>query len=155
MSFVIRALPSTPFAPLFDLPADELVARGGLRRVATTSPGFPCRVSLRDAEPGETVLLVSYEHLPVHSPYRASYAIYVRAHAEQAQLAEREVPALLRSRLLAVRAFDEAGLLVEADVVDGVGLEPVIDRQLDLATVAYLHVHFARPGCFAARVDRC
>jgi hypothetical protein len=79
--FRIRALPIAPFAPLFDLSEDELRRRRAVRVVADRAPGFPCRVSLRDAEPGETVLLLNYEHQSADSPYRAGHAIYVRAGA--------------------------------------------------------------------------
>ena len=83
---------------------------GALLRVADPSPGFPCRVSLCDAEPGETVLLVHYEHQPAASPFRASHAVYVRRGAVQAHPAPGEVPEMLRRRLLSVRAFDDAGM---------------------------------------------
>lgn len=154
MTFQILALPESPFAPLFDLSDEELAARGAVRRVADRRPGFPCRVSLRDAEPGETVLLASFEHLPVASPFRSTYAIYVRRGAVQARPAPGEVPEMLRSRLLSVRAFDGAGMLIDADVVDGREVEGVIARLLGASEASYLHVHFARPGCFAARVER-
>ncbi len=79
--FQIQALPAAPFTPLFELPEDELAARGAVRRVADAKPGFPCRVSLADAEPGETVILAHYEHQPADSPFRASHAVYVRKDA--------------------------------------------------------------------------
>jgi hypothetical protein len=154
MAFQISALPAGSFAPLFTLADDALAAKGGVRRIADRSPGFPCRVSLRDAMPGETVLLVHYEHHPVSSPFRASHAIYVREGAEQAHPEPGEVPEMLRSRLLSVRAFDAAGMLVNADVVEGRDAETAIERLFGEAGVEYLHLHFARPGCFAARVDR-
>jgi hypothetical protein len=154
MTFQISALPSAPFAPLFALSDEALAAKGGVRRVADRAPGFPCRVSLRDAAPGETVLLVHYEHHPVRSPFRASHAIYVREGAAQAHPEPGEVPEMLRSRLLSVRAFDGAGMLVDADVVEGRALDAAIERLLGAAQADYLHVHFARPGCFAVRVDR-
>jgi hypothetical protein len=111
-------------------------------------------VSLRDAEPGETVLLLHHEHHAVSSPFRAAYAIYVREGAVEARPPAGAVPEMLRSRLLSVRAFDGAGMLVDADVVEGTALKTVIERLLGAATAEYLYVHFARPGCFAARVDR-
>ena len=154
MAFQISALPSASFAPLFALDDDALAAMGGVRCVANRSPGFPCRVSLRDATPGETVLLVHYEHHPVASPFRASHAVYVREGAEQARPERGEVPEMLRSRLLSVRAFDGAGMLVDADVVEGREVEAAIARMFGETRVAYVHLHFARPGCFAARVDR-
>ena len=154
MTFQISALPAATFAPLFELSADELAARGGVRRVADKSPGFPCRVSLRDAEPGDTLLLVNYEHQPARSPFRSTHAIYVCRGAVQAHPAPGEVPEMLRRRLLSVRAFDDAGMLLDADVVERTALEAVVARLLGAPQAAYLHVHFARPGCYAARVDR-
>jgi Protein of unknown function (DUF1203) len=154
MTFQIVALSEASFLPLFDMSDEDLAARGAIRRVADHSPGFPCRVSLRDAEPGETVLLANFEHLPVASPFRSRYAVYVRRGAVEARLAPGEVPAMLRSRLLSVRAFDDAGMLVDADVVDGREVEAAIERLFRANEASYLHVHFARPGCYAARVER-
>ncbi len=153
MSFQISALPAAPFAHLFELSDAELAAQLARRIVVDKHPGVPCRVSLRDVAVGETVVLVHYEHLPVDSPFRASYAIYV-SRADRARPAPNEVPDVLRTRLLAVRAFDAAGMLVDADVCDGVALEPVIARMLAPTNAQYLHVHFAKPGCYAARIDR-
>ena len=154
MPFQISALPAARFVPLFALTDEALAAHGGLRRVADRSPGFPCRVSLRDAEPGEELILVNYEHQPARSPFRSTHAIYVRRAAVEARLAPGEVPEMLRSRLLSLRAFDDAGMLVDADVVEGREIETAIERLLAAAGAAYVHVHFARPGCYAARVDR-
>jgi hypothetical protein len=154
MSFRIHALPAEPFQHLFGASTDSLVALGVERRIADSKPGFPCRVSLRDAEPGETVLLLNYEHQPANSPYRASHAIFVREYAEQARPAIDEVPDVLRLRLLSVRAFDRAGMMVDADVVEGSELRPVLDRLLANPEVDYLHLHNAKPGCYAARVER-
>ncbi len=154
MSFRISALPAAPFAPLYGLPDAELARRGAIRRVADRQPGFPCRVSLKDADIGDSVLLLNYEHQDAASPYRASHAIYVREGAREATPAVGEVPKLLRSRLLSVRAYDEAGMMVVAEVVEGTALEGVIDAMLARPEVAYLHLHNAKPGCYAARVDR-
>jgi hypothetical protein len=153
MSFQISALPAEPFAHLFELSDDELVARRARRIIVDKQPGVPCRVSLRDVAIGETAVLVHFEHLPVDSPFRASYAIYV-SRADRARPAPNEVPAVLRSRLLAVRAFDAAGMLIDADVCDGAALEPVVARMFAPTHAEYLHVHFAKPGCYAARIDR-
>jgi len=153
MSFRIQGLPAEQFAPLFSLSDVDLAAHGAVRRIADAKPGFPCRISLTDAEPGEEVILTHFEHHPVASPFRASHAIYVRR-GETTYDAIDQVPAQLRLRLLSVRAFDAAGMLVGADVIDGKELEAVIATLFGDARAAYLHVHYARPGCFAARVDR-
>jgi hypothetical protein len=154
MSFQVRGLPAAEFTPLFGLPDAQLAKHGALRKVADRMPGFPCRVSLRDAEPGDTVLLLNYEHLPVASPYRSRYAIYVRENAIDAQLAVNEIPEVLRTRLLSVRAFGEEGMLLEAEVVPGIELGAVIERMFARQEVEFLHAHNAKPGCFAARIDR-
>jgi hypothetical protein len=154
MNFRISALPVEPFSGLFGLSDEELRRQGAVRRVADTKPGFPCRVSLEDAEPGETLILLNYEHLPVDSPYRSAHAIFVREGAKQAQPGVNEVPELLRRRLLSVRAFDAAGYLLDAEVTQGTALESVIEPMLARSDVAYLHVHNAKPGCYAARIDR-
>lgn len=154
MSFQISGLPVARFAHLFGLSDAELAKQAIVRHTADKSPGFPCRVSLRDAEPGETLLLLNYEHLAVASPYRSSHAIYVREYAKEARVAVNEVPEVLRRRLLSLRAFDKQGMLLEADVADGCDIAPMIEGMLERREVEYLHVHNAKPGCFAARVDR-
>ena len=154
MSFQISGLRAAQFASLCGLTDAQLVAHEARRVVADRHPGFPCRVSLVDAQPGERVLLLNYEHLPVASPYRARYAVYVRENARDARLAVNEIPPVLHGRLLSLRAFSAAGMLLDADVAQDTSLTPTIERLLSSADVAYLHVHNARPGCFAARVDR-
>jgi hypothetical protein len=155
MPFQIHALPKTPFQDLFAL-SDADLQRHGMRRViADTRPGFPCRVSLQDADIGEELLLLNYRHLDGNTPYAASHAIYVRKDAEEARPLPGEVPAVLERRLLSVRAFDDQNLMVAADVIDGKGLASVLDAFFADAAVAFIHVHNARQGCFAARVTRC
>jgi hypothetical protein len=45
-------------------------------------------------------------------------------------------------------------MLINADVVDGRELEGAIGRLFADDSADYLHVHFAKPGCYAARVER-
>jgi hypothetical protein len=154
MSFVVSALPAEPFQPLFALSDAELAARGAMRRTVDAKPGFPCRVTLQDAELGETVLLLNYEHQSADTPFRASHAIYVRQDAARAELAKDEVPGLFRHRIMSLRAFDEAGMMRAAEVAPGETLEPAVERLLANPQVAYLHAHYAGMGCYAARIDR-
>lgn len=153
MPFRIRGLDPRPFAPLFAMGDAELARRRAQRTVADSHPGFPCRVTLEDAAPGTPVILVNHEHHAVDTPYRASHAIYVTP-AATAFDAEGVVPPALRQRLLSVRAFDARGMMVDADVTEGAALESLIARLLGRADVEFLHAHFARRGCFAARIDR-
>ncbi|HXQ40695.1 MAG TPA: DUF1203 domain-containing protein [Candidatus Udaeobacter sp.] len=153
MSFRITGLPAEPFAPLFALSEDELKAHGALRKMVDQPHAYPCRISLTDAEPGATVLLTHFEHHPVASPFRSSYAIYVRE-GEQTFDAIDEVPDQLRRRLLAARAFDKDGMLIGCDVAEGAALEPLIERLFADENARYLHIHFAKAGCYAAKVER-
>lgn len=154
MTFRITALPFTPFGPFFDMDGARPPRTDARLVVADASPGFPCRVSLVDAEPGETVLLVNWEHQPAATPFRASHAVYVRSGAVRAEPAPGAVPAMLRARPLSLRGFDAAGMLVAADLADGAALEGVLGPMLSDPAVAYVHLHFAKPGCYAARADR-
>jgi len=154
MSFQIKGLPAAEFAALFNLADAELATRAAVRVRAARHPGFPCRVSLRDARVGETLLLVNYEHLPVATPYRSRHAIFVLENATEAQLDVDEIPEVLLARLLSVRAFDDAGMMIDADVMQGRELAPAILRMFETRSVQYLHIHNAKPGCFAARVER-
>lgn len=151
--FRFLALPEEDFAPLFDKTDAELHALGARRVVARAKPGYPCRVSLKDAEPGETVLLVPFVHHDTATPYRASGPIFVRR-AARAQPAVNEVPALFRGRLMSLRAYDADGMMRAADAVEGKDLEAAIRGMFADAQVSYLHAHNAKPGCYAAAVVR-
>jgi len=153
MNFRISGLPAAQFADWFALSDAELAHRHALRTVADAAHAFPCRISLTDAEIGQEVLLINYEHLAVASPFRSRHAIYIRA-GEATYDAVGRVPGMLRRRLLSLRGFDAAGMMVEADVCEGRDIEGLIERQFANTTVAYLHAHIARPGCYAARIDR-
>ena len=152
--FQISALRRDSFEHLFALDDAALAARGARRYVADRKPGFPCRVSLEDAEPGERLILVPFRHQPADSPYQASGPIFVREIARTTSLPADAVPALLRTRLLSVRAYDASHLMIDADTIDGRELESLLGRLFANERVAYAHIHFARPGCFACRVDR-
>jgi hypothetical protein len=152
--FRIHALSAARFAPLFALTDDELAARDIRRVVADQAASFPCRVSLRDAEPGERLVLLPYEHHAVATPYRASGPIFVRENATDTTPAIGEVPEQLRRRPLSIRAYGDDGMMRIADVVEGAAIESLIVRFFDRADVGYLHVHFARYGCYACRVTR-
>ena len=154
MDFQISPLHIERFSHLFGQDNDGLSMQGVQRIVADSDPGYPCRVSLQDAKIGESVLLMNYEHQPALSPYRSSHAIFVREGARTATTASNEVPEMLRIRLISVRAFDETGMMVDADIGEGDHLEKFVNRMLSMPSVSYLHLHNAQRGCFMARVER-
>ncbi len=154
MAFQIHALPPVQFEPLFTLSDREQAKVRAIRMIVDAKPGYPCRVSLADAEIGETVILVNFKHQPAQSPYQATHALFVRENTEQAFPGVGTVPAVLETRLISIRAFDDKHYMVDADVVEGSRLIESIPAMLQDTRVAYLHLHNARPGCFAARVTR-
>jgi len=154
MSFRITGLSPEPFRHLYGLSEAVLAEHGARRVVVDHAPGYPDRIEVRDAQPGERVLLVNYTHQPADTPFRSSYAIYVREGAEVAYDAVGEVPEAMRGRVISLRAFDAEGMLIDADLADGTALEPLIGRMLADPRAAYLHAHYAKPGCYAARIDR-
>ena len=152
MNFTVSGLSPEPFLPLYGLSDDELAKRQA-RRVVAGASGFPERIELRDAQTGETLLLVNYEHQGADTPYRASHAVYVREGATESRSFD-GLPDVLRRRLLSLRGFSADGMMVEADVVDGSEAEPVIERLLGDPRIDYIHAHSAKPGCYLARIDR-
>ena len=154
MNFRVAGLSPDSFAPLFELTDADLAARGAKRLIADEPNAFPCRVSLRDASPGDEVLLVPFRHHDGPSPYQASGPIYVRRGVARAVCSVNALPAMQVRRLTSLRAYDASGFLVEADVVPGVELEPLVRKFLENPDVAWMHAHNARPGCFAFKIER-
>lgn len=148
------ALRADAFAPLFELDDAQLHARGVRRMTVDAYPGFPCRTSLEDAAMGESVLLLSYEHQPAETPYRACGPIFVRERMQSRSWPVDEIPETIRRRLLSVRAYDAAGMMLGANVAEGRDLAATIQTHFGDAQVAYLHLHNAARGCYACRVER-
>ena len=153
MSFQITGLDAAPFRRFYGLSDDELQSVGVKRFIADKKPGFPDRVELRDVEQGEALLLLNHLHQPADTPYRASHAIFVREWAETPYRAVDAIPDVLRIRPISLRAFDASGDMVDADLIEG-DLEPTIARLLANPEAAYIHAHYAKRGCYAARIDR-
>ncbi len=154
MSFKLIGLPFEPFAPLFSLDDRALSSLDARRVFADETPGYPCRVSLADAQIGEELLLIPFAHQPASSPYRASGPIFVRKAARQVTLPAGVVPDYVALRQISVRAYDAAHLMIDAAVCEGGDTATAILRMFDVSDVAYIHLHNAKRGCFSCRVDR-
>ena len=154
MPFQIHALPAEPFAALSALSDADLAARLVQRQLVESCPGYPCRVSLEDARVGETVYLLHYTHQAAATPFRASHAIYVREGVASAAVPPGEVPEMIRNRIISLRAFDASGMMVNADLAEGEAVATRIESLFQHPDTDYLHLHFAKQGCFAARVSR-
>lgn len=153
MTYSITGLAPEPFAPLFALDDAALARRRARRVVADAVPGFPCRVSLEDAVPGETLVLVNHLSLAGETPYRASHAIFVRKGAEAAVYRD-STPPVFAHRALSLRGFDAAGMMIDAGLAAPGEADAAIRAMLADSAIAYIDAHNAAPGCFAARVER-
>ncbi len=154
MSFTITGLSPQPFQHLFGLPDAVLREQNIVRCTADAKPGYPCRITLEDAEPGETVLLLNHQSHVAETPYASRYAIYVREGAAAASTYRDELPPVFLNRPIALRLFNADGMLVGADMGVNAELKARIEQALARPDVDYIHAHNAMHGCFAAEVRR-
>lgn len=154
MGYRITGLAPAPFSDLFGLSEEALRDRGVQRLVVDAKPGFPDRIELRDLDVGETALLLNFTHQPAKTPYRASHAIFVREGAVEAAVYDNQIPEVMRVRPLSLRAFSADHMMVDADLVEGHQAEAVIERFLQASQVSYIQAHYAKRGCYAARIER-
>jgi Protein of unknown function (DUF1203) len=153
MAFKVSGLSPASFEHLVGQTDDALAALGA-QRIIAHGRGFPDRIEMRDAEPGEAVLLVNYIHQPADTPFRASHAVYVLENATAPAVFEDALPPALARRLLSLRAFDADHMMIDAEVVEGAEATGEIERMLANAAVAYIHAHYARQGCYAGLIER-
>jgi hypothetical protein len=153
MSFRITGLDAAQFEHLFGLSDAELAARQIVRHVAD-GPGFPCRITLEDAKPGEALLLLNHRHQPCTTPYASEGPIFVSERRAPTGEWIDEIPDQFKARLISLRAYDRNNMMIDADVTAGKDLKPLIERFLANNETAYLHAHFARRGCFAGKIER-
>ncbi len=152
--FKIKSLQENEFSFLFDLDNIQLEKYGAVRMTVDTYPGFPCRISLEDAEIGEEVILLSYKHHKTNSPYQSCGPIFVRRIAKTAALDIDEIPKMLNHRLLSLRGFDINGIMKKATVVEGQNLRSQIIGLFENLEINYIHIHNAKPGCYNCMVER-
>ncbi|TFZ07595.1 DUF1203 domain-containing protein [Ramlibacter humi] len=153
-TFQLQGLDPAFFQPLFALDDGELRSRGIVRRFADAADTYPCRVSLGEAALGEELLLLPFEHQPASSPYRASGPIFVRRGVPLADLAPGELPPYVTKRVISLRAYDDAHMIVDASVAEGADIGREIRRLLGRADTAYLHLHNAKRGCYSCKAVR-
>ena len=154
MTYRIEGLAPQAFRPLFEMSEEALAERGARRVVADAPTGFPCRVSLQDAAPGEALVLVHHVSHDVPTPFRSAYAIYVREAAESPAVFEDETPDYLERRTLGLRGFDSEGMLKDALIALPGEADARIRALLERPDIASIHAHNAAQGCFLARIER-
>lgn len=154
MSFLIKSLSSTTYNFLHALNDEKLLNHNARRLLVNAKPGYLCRVSLKDVDIGETIIVVNHEHQPQKTPYHATFAIFINEKSTQFQSEVGKVPDALLPRFLSVRAFNAQHYLVDADVCKGIDITDCIHKLFSNNDVSYLHLHHAAHGCFIAQVDR-
>ena len=153
MTYRIAGLDPAPFAALFAMSDAELESRRARRVTADDPFGFPCRITLEDAQPGEQLILVNHVHHEVETPYRSAFAIFVRENAEPA-VYEDTCPPCFAGRTLSLRGFDREGALAKAKLAAPGEADEAIRALLADPGIAYINAHNAAAGCFAARIER-
>jgi len=153
-AFQLVGIPYEPFARLFALSDTELRTLNARRIIADSKPGYPCRVSLSDAEIGEELLLLPFEHQPAQSPYRASGPIFVRRNAVQRTVEPGMIPDYVGTRLISARAYDAQHQMIDAGVCAGRDAAATLERLFSNPAAAYVHLHNASRGCFSCTVRR-
>ena len=154
MTYEVRGLDPGPFAPLFAMDEGQLAERRAVRVRAAASAGFPCRVSLRDADEGDELMLVHHVNHDVETPYRNAFAIYVRKDAAAPARYVDECLPVFAGRQIALRAYDAAGMLAKARLALPGEADARIRELLEDPVVSYIDAHNAAYGCFAARIER-
>ena len=152
--FRLKSLEDKEFSNIFELDNLELEKIGAVRMMVDESPGFPCRVSLQDAEIGEEVILLPYQHHKTNSPYQANGPIFVRKIAKTATLDTNEIPQMFNHRLLSLRGYDKNGIMKDASVIEGQNLKEQIIQTFKNEDINYIHIHNAKPGCYNCVVER-
>lgn len=155
MNYAVKGLDPAPFSDLFAASDAERSARLAELVTATSDTGFPCRVSLQNAREGERVLLVHHVSNDVQKPFRMAHAIYVREGSERAREYRGNLPRMLDTRTIGLRAFDETGMMRMAVLAPPGEADGAIRGLFADLGIAYIHAHNAAYGCFLAAVERC
>jgi len=120
----------------------------------TEKPSFPCRVSLTDRDIGESVLLLNHVSHDVANPYRASHAIFISEGAQDAAEFLDEIAPVFASRVLSLRGFDRAGMMVDAILTQPGEADAGIRKLFANPNIETIHAHNATRGCFSAKIER-
>lgn len=154
MTYRIEGLAPEAYRELINLRDEALALRNARRVKAHSKPGFPCRVTLEDAEPGESLILFHHVSHDVHTPFRSAYAIYVRESAAEPACYVDETPPVFDGRALSLRGFNSVGMLRGALLALPGEADSKIRALFERPEIESIHAHNAAAGCFAAQIVR-
>lgn len=142
------------YKPMFDLNNEELLSRGVIKIIVNEKPGYPCRVSLEDAEIGEEVILFAFKHHKTNSPYQSTGPLFVRKNATPFNAEINKIPKMLLHRTLSLRVYNSQGMMIDAKTIFGTKLRMTIALLFNKAEASYIQIHNAAPGCYNCQVNR-
>jgi hypothetical protein len=151
-AFQIHALPAAALeevratgVDLSGTPVAELKAEGG----------EPLRCCLRDARPGESLILFGYEPPIPASPYREIGAVLAHAQPCSGRTASGEYPQDWLGRRQVLRAYDDRGWIHPVTTVhEGDDPETVIAEMLADPDVVQIHSRNVSYGCYMFTITR-
>ena len=122
--------------------------------ITADSPnGYPCRHCLRWAQPGERMILFPFAAIAPGRPYSESGPIFVHTEPCDRYATTHEFPPEFRNGRV-IRAYNSKHEIIAAEVANGEGPEPVIERFLQRSETAFVHVRSASHGCYTMEVER-
>lgn len=125
-------------------PVQHVVAQGG----------EPLRCCLRDARPGEQMMLFGYEPPLPPSPYREMGAVYAHHEPCSEPTSDQSYPPAWIGRAQALRGYDSRGWIHRATVHDGQDPEAMIGDVLSDPQVVEIHSHNLAYGCYMFTITR-
>mgnify|MGYP000739784984 CR=1 FL=1 len=154
ISFRFIPLDHTLFQHYFKMDTNERLRHKAMLIKVDQKPGFPCRVSLEDAEIGEVVLALNFTYLNAASPYHSSGPIFVREGYHSKAYEVNKVPEMCFRRPQSLRAYSKDDIMLDATIAEGKDIYITIKHFFSQSEISYIHIHNAKPGCFNARIER-
>jgi hypothetical protein len=147
-------VPALPARLLDKVRSSGLDASGNRVENVRAEGEEPLRCCLRNAQPGEELILFGYEPPIGSSPYREVGAVFAHRSACGGPEMPDAYPPAWRSRRQVLRSYDARGWIRDAIVHDGADPEGAIARLFADPEAVQLHSRNVAYGCFMFRVTR-
>ena len=125
-----------------------------LRPFVTDEPGAPLRCCLREAEAAERLVLIAYRPDDTVGAYREIGPVFLHADACDGFEPSAGYPGGFRRRQQVFRAYDAAGRIAYAVLVDGADAEAAIDTLLANPDITTIHSRNVLYGCYMFAINR-
>src|SRR6266545_4300144 len=151
-SFHIEAIPA---ADLDRIRANGVdVAGNAFTPFVEDTGGSPVRCCLRLSRAGERIALIAYRPPGTAGAYAEVGPVFVHAHPCAGYAEPNAYPAAYRARQQVLRAYDAAGRIADATLVDGSTAEDGIARLLADPAVTIVHSRNVLYGCYMFAIER-